>query len=569
MSNPTLKLIMLWAGILLTSPYVMARDCQRACTKQILCEIESDLDKLLACGSSISIDQEDIGTSGYVIDAPGNYCIDGDLTFSPAGNGIAAITIAPNVQNVNIYFNGHVLAQDPASTTLNNYGILVSESCQNISISGGTVQGFSASQIKGKYNLNSLNVSDMLLIGIPQSAGGSRIDGVTETSANGLFINGLSNLTTSSNIVVSNVEVRTIFLDIPSISNLSTYGIQMVNCNDVVLYQTITDQIEYFGPVTTGVNTCCGVFIDACSNIVCEDCKSHDNHAFTPSFNGSVTGDAFGFDFVSCDQAQCIGCSAYSNGGTRRCDGFVLVGGCNNFVFEDCQAQNNLVVDPGAPGVSSHNGFEVVGTVLGLAPCSNIIMKDCHVNGQPDCFFIIGSNNVLIQNCTATFGKTASYGPFDVGGFFLAGTTNSTIEDCIAVGFQATNAQGTGFLVENFFGLIASNNNIRRCKSVNNNYGMFIGAQPFGSGARNTIIEANEVSFNTAGGVADFSFNLTNVYIQNLAYENGTPASFAANYSGLPAGTPILTWTIGSAPSATDSNGILNPQLDNVSVIHP
>ncbi len=553
MSNPTLKLVMLWAGILLTSPYMMAQDCQRACTKQILCEIENDLDKLLACGASTPITQADLGTTGFTITEPGNYCIAEDITFDPAGNGVVAITIAPNVNNVNIYFNGHVLAQDPASTTLNNFGITIDGPSQNISISGGTIQGFSGTQILAQ-TINTFNLSDMLLQGIPQSGGGARIDAAHE-SAIGI------NLQSSVNVVLSNVEINTIFLNIQNIPGLFAFGIQMENCRDIFLHQTSTNNIENFGLVTnTTDSNCAGTIFFGCTNIVVEDCQSHDNHAFTTPFNGLVTGDAFGFSFqYASENVQCIGCSAYNNGGTRRCDGFVVERGTSSCVLEGCQAQGNVVVDPTAAGVASHYGFEVV-TVGGWPTTENVVIKDCHVNGQPNCFAVVGAKNVLIQNCTATAEDIFTFTSQQFG-FALFQGNGCTIEDCIAVGFEAHNGD-CGFLLDAFNGTPSFNNNIRRCKAMNNNIGIKLSLVGF------TVVQANEAAFNTANGFFDNSdgLNKTQAYFQNIAYGNG-PDSFAANYSGLPAGTPIRTWSIGSAPTAKDNNGILDPQLDNMSII--
>ncbi len=51
-----------------------------------------------------------------------------------------------------------------------------------------------------------------------------------------------------------------------------------------------------------------------------------------------------------------------------------------------------------------------------------------------------------------------------------------------------------------------------------------------------------------------------NAYLANIARANGT------NYSGLPEGTPIRIWQLPGPPSSTNSNGILDAQLDNLDI---
>ena len=65
-------------------------------------------------------------------------------------------------------------------------------------------------------------------------------------------------------------------------------------------------------------------------------------------------------------------------------------------------------------------------------------------------------------------------------------------------------------------------------------------------------------------GIQDTKATANNAYYANFARSNG--AVITDNYIGLPAGTPIREWTIPGAPNPVNSNAILDPQLDNLSV---
>ncbi len=85
--------------ILFAAASLEAREsCNTMCTKEILCNIQSELitdfngtfstleaieASLVNCGAPISITQADVGTTGYVIDTPGVYCLAEDIVFAP------------------------------------------------------------------------------------------------------------------------------------------------------------------------------------------------------------------------------------------------------------------------------------------------------------------------------------------------------------------------------------------------------------------------------------------------------------------------------------------------------
>jgi len=63
--------------------------------------------------------------------------------------------------------------------------------------------------------------------------------------------------------------------------------------------------------------------------------------------------------------------------------------------------------------------------------------------------------------------------------------------------------------------------------------------------AANNIFKENIVQCNTASGINDQVPSAHNAYLENIARSNGTAG--AANYVGLPVGTPIVTWNMANA----------------------
>ncbi len=72
------------------------RDCRTSCLKGLLCEIKNELKATSACTRNVTpIYAEDIGTTGYVIDQPGDYCLAEEVVFNPglpAGTAIIQIS---------------------------------------------------------------------------------------------------------------------------------------------------------------------------------------------------------------------------------------------------------------------------------------------------------------------------------------------------------------------------------------------------------------------------------------------------------------------------------------------
>ncbi len=80
----------------------------------------------------------------------------------------------------------------------------------------------------------------------------------------------------------------------------------------------------------------------------------------------------------------------------------------------------------------------------------------------------------------------------------------------------------------------------------------------------NALVKDNTVTNNTFAGILDTT-GANNVYINNTVFNNGT------NFIGpiFSAGTPIRDWTVQSAPSNANNNGVVGDNLDNLNITTP
>ncbi len=141
---------------------------------------------------AIAVGQDDIGTTGLVIDRSGSYYLKEDINFNPdpSGNATAAITI--NASKVTLFLDGHALIQQgftdasdipiyrgarkPSSQKPFVTGILISNVMQNskdpqadglhdIAIvgSGAIINGFSQYGIRISENSSRISVIDIAI----------------------------------------------------------------------------------------------------------------------------------------------------------------------------------------------------------------------------------------------------------------------------------------------------------------------------------------------------------------------------------------------------------------------
>lgn len=463
----------------------------------------------------------EISTSGY-------YRLACDLVFNPTVDGTNAITIDPNVRNVNLDFANHTLKMVASSTTADNNGILINSGCRNIVIHDGTVQGFSASQIRGYASLNTIEVQNMILEGIPGDSGHRMVNETFASGVNfGAVVETLSFVPTqteiSNNIKLTNLIIRGIQLENLSIADQSAWGVALFYCNNIEMDNVHVRGIRNNGLIDGedkgNVNTS-AFGLNFCTNSVSRFCTGNDVLALSPDFGGLVDGDAIGTVYVVCDRTENYDCSYSNNVGTRRCGGIIWVSS-NDFLAERCFSDSNRVIDPLAVGVQSHYGFEAV--AIATSPQRGII-KDCHVVNQPTAFIANGATDIIFVDCTAIAGNLVPSPAFLVEGFQSSGSDGVTFKNCIATGFIVQNPNPfheAGFRIRSG----STNINVIGCKSSKNSIGIFVE-----DGSTNVVVDSNEVAFNTQFGILDTTpVQTPNLYIRNVAFAN--PVNYSVNTS--------------------------------------
>lgn len=194
---------------------------------------------------STQITQALIGTKGFVISKPGNYCLAEDIHFNPKTDTTSAIKI--RASNVNLDLNGHTIVQE--NDKINNSGIIICPNLTNITVTNGTIAEFGALGIRvlpGSSNLvfDSLAFVDCGIRGqtrcdeddAPCVAGGIALEGGDEEKAlvlprtRNVLINRISSTTS---LLLSKMR-RSFGAPLPvkyaAISVKSADNVSIVNC---------------------------------------------------------------------------------------------------------------------------------------------------------------------------------------------------------------------------------------------------------------------------------------------------------------------------------------------------
>lgn len=477
---------------------------------------------------------------GYVIDKPGLYRLCCDVTFSPAANGISAITI--NANDVDLSLAGFTLSQSVASMTADNFGVLIVKNAKNVNIHDGNIVGFSASSIKGQEGLTNINISNMDLQG--SAPIGARL--VTEAGAAGIYLAGTLE-SINSIVKITNVLVHDFLANSLVIADQSVRGIWLVFTNDVTIADNRVYNMNFTGAATQVFPPVSGVYgysFLSGSNYsllrnVAEDFVSNGPN----DSDGLVTSDAIGFlstgtlfdapanNFVT-KQNTVSGLR-----GTRRAIGFEIAIDVHDYVVEDNVAQNNLLFDINALGIQSRYGIEVLGAP-GVGVPSRITMKNNKVLDMHNGISISSASDVLVQFCTVVASDITD-STANIFGIRISGndiSRNVTVEDSIIQGFQGAQSTAPDVLLPtNGVGIsvIALSTtpgdslgiNIRKNKVIRCNGGIVLRS---GQVNGDTIVDSNEVAFNTIIGIENTASPTPTVppltkdlIIRNLAYNNG------------------------------------------------
>lgn len=546
-------------------------ECSR-CHKHCECECDDEDDSCRSgccCGIKISSDKVNRHGAGYVINKPGEYTLSEDIVYDPVVPGTAAIVI--NANNVTLHLCHKVLRQSNENTQPNTVGILINGR-KNISIDGGTIKNFSSLGIISNPGTNILSLSNLKVIGCG-------------TQGIGEFIGGIQ-LLISDNVRIENVS---------AVENIGI-GISAAGCNNLYANRCFCDDMrgsEFgFGPALTRaagfvvtpfpVFPASGPLIATSRNIKLLDSTFNRTTASVSTFGALIIGFNSVTDIKDILVESCVSMGNTGGAFSDENEGIGIVG--TNIVVRNCVVSDITAPSSIFPFSGLARGFRVSG--------SNILYENCTAsnitgNGPAAAVGFSGEyscNNAIWKGCTALdirntgtpdlfLGNADAYGFGGIirGSIFAQGIIGGGIFDFklgLSNTWQSCSSSGavaTGGGIGAAFSIASQKNaNIQKCVANRashfgfrfNNAADDVGNPVLSS---NAIVKSNTIYDNVSVGIMDATAG-NNAYIANIARSNTT------NYVGLPAGTPIRTWVLPGPPSPIDSNGILDPQLDNMDI---
>jgi hypothetical protein len=374
-----------------------------------------------------------IPPAGIVIRTPGTYTFAGDISWTPAANFSAAITIA--CSNVTVNLAGWTLSASVADKRWQTAGILVGTSTpatlENITISSGTIAnpteyGIFATGVCG-LDVSHVDVTGVCLHNL----------NIRYLAPSGIFV------TESLNVVIAHCNVLQMLVKTDSCAGIfvqETAGASVSNCSTTGL-QNLDGAVQGF--------SCIG-----CVDVATSNCTALNLQSF---FNGNILASGhtvLGFCPIICASMSYTDCSATNL--TGSCDD---VHGISVFLDGDVLVtgfQADTIVDGPPPyntGAKA-TGVEVYGVLVTIkdSTANNIIAnnpQDLQATGFSACGKTIG-----FDGCTAS--NVQVNGPGNGTGFgwapdprpkFLYPAIGVAYTNCIAdtcaVGFDTFNHQNS------------------------------------------------------------------------------------------------------------------------------
>ncbi|WP_437681036.1 right-handed parallel beta-helix repeat-containing protein [Sorangium sp. So ce131] len=531
----------------------------------------------------------------FVITAPGQYALAEDVAWVARDAGARAITIASD--DVTLDLRGRTLRQvnhpapvvDPGSGAAPGRGEVVSgnvgifaDGRRRLAIKNGSVASVQGVGIVVK----DCRHVDLLDLAVRRCGG----DGVIDTSFlrrnGGIFVMGTKdaggNVTFASDVRMINCvcSENTSRLDF-----VVTLGALVLFCDNVEVRRCVFNHTANTSAQPSGVQfNVVGVDFVICRNVLVEDCEAHDN---------TSGGEPAGF-FAWGENYKFLRCRANRNftlTGNRAC-GF-NISTTSNLEMVECEADGNYNANPAA-SADAVRDFSALGFRIGravhrglLERCRAIGNHSVGVNAPAGGFALHSTTQVVLKGCAAIGNRNASGAAQNGGlaagflasaplpdpeGGFVGGEENAFI-DCIADGTTVDRIplfvqppappvdaglsrgdpqKAAGFLLDG-----QQDARIVGCQAANNHgKGIWLRA------CRRALIEGNTLSRNTLSGVHDEDPRGPSAFAGNVAHLNGS--RHRDNYVGLPAGTPVRKWTLGSPPLASPAD-----RLDNVSIRLP
>ncbi len=531
----------------------------------------------------------------FVITKPGQYILAGDVNWKAPDANARAITIASD--DVTLDLGGRTLRQinqpapisDPNPSTRHCRGEVVSgnvgiwaEGRKGLVIKNGNVLSIQGVGVVAK-DCRQVDLIDLTA----RNCGGN---GVVDTSFlcrnGGIFVMGTkdanNNIAFASDIRMINCVCSD---NVSKLDFVVTLGALVLFCDNVEVKRCVFNHTANTSPQPSGVQfNVVGIDFVICRNVLVEDCEAHEN---------TSGGEPAGF-FAWGENYKFLRCRANRNftlAGNRAC-GF-NISTTNNLEMIDCEADGNFNANPNA-SADAVKDFSATGYRIGRAVYRGLL-ENCRAvgnysvgkNSPASGFMLNSTSQMVVKNCAAIGNRNASgtdpgnglaagflasvTQPAPQGGF-VGGVDNSFI-NCVAdantvdrvplfvqspappvdAGLLRGDPQkGAGFLLDN-----QKHPKIVGCQAMHNN-----GKGIWLRGSEGAVVEGNLLVMNTLYGIHDDAPTGLSAYVGNGARLNGS--GHANNYVGLPPGTPVHRWTLGSAPEAGPAG-----QLENTSISRP
>jgi hypothetical protein len=518
--------------------------------------------KINDCGKITTIRPDDINTpGGYPITVPGLYCLEKDTNWVPHIDGESAINVF--VGDVVIFLKKRTIKQTDRSKK-NNIAINVYPNVLNVQILDGHLSGISGLGILVQDGADTVIIRK--ITGTDLGYGGSFSDLelpvplFNRPFAGGLFARGRStNLI--KNIIVEECIWEDFAGNFPTIPPATApaggeNGMTFIFTNNGVINRNNANRITsndaaacIFLGVTNNINIDGDRWTGASGN---RNSNGLDTMAGPTRSNTRLTiqnvyiadivtnpasitaNEALGLEPNAIDFVfKNIFITNVTNNGAsatvNRASGF-QTSGCIRGLIENCEAFN--ISSNGAlnNSVTGSSGFSADSSSAFITykncKSKNIVNIKANTLGSSEGFRSQLGSNIVFENCSAQ-NVTAAFGAVNAIGFSIRGGNDNIL-----------------------VGSISSNNGI----------GVKVSTDTGTASVRN-LIEKNIINNSSVNGILDIVPGTNNQYSQNKV----SGANVLTNISGVPAGTPIRTWTIGAPPAPTDNNGIVDP-LDNINI---
>ncbi len=486
---------------------------------------------------------------GFVINKPGKYVLTENVNSQRPQNAIIV-----RASDVVIDLNGFTISGKDIAPT----GIVVRDA-KNVVIKNGALKNFT---VNGIHINRSREVALQKILVLqngsptgPNYTGGLAIFNTSDVNIRnsnlngnfhfGLGMSGVSNV----NFIRNNVTNTRGFPDTSFFGN-SAFGIYVSSEDATGPFSAPSTNLNISDSTienTTGGDTAFGVFIASLelgpnpvepnSNIVVNNCIINNTKqtnviptvgTLAPFLGGVTVRGAFGVNIKNCIVDTLTGV-ATTDSPTSHIVGIELTVS-DQATIEGCSVSNVTAI------ANYVNGIDIEGSG------NDITINNCQI-------YKVINNSVNPNHFAMGYGLVK---PLNIPTVDAVGT-GTIIQNSIAQRVLGPNgATAAGVLISNETDLVVEDS------IFNNNSNGILVADLLSPTlvSSNNLIKRNIVDGNTLYGISDTT-TANNAYYGNSARSNGS-----ANYSGLPAGTPIVVWNIGSPP--VPGNGSV---LDNYSIL--